>query len=167
MELLPGAAEAVRTINESGRLAVLITNQPVIARGECTEAQLKLIHNKLEWQLGESHAYLDAIYFCPHHPDAGFPGERADLKIACNCRKPEIGLLQQATQDLNIAIGGSWMIGDRASDIQAAAKFGIRSALVRTGPLSGSAVQSCQPDGVFDTVLEATNFILSEQLVRA
>jgi D,D-heptose 1,7-bisphosphate phosphatase len=167
MELLPGAAEAVRTINESGRLAVLITNQPVIARGECTEAQLKLIHNRLEWQLGENHAYLDGIYFCPHHPEAGFPGERTDLKIACNCRKPEIGLFQQATQDLNIAVSGSWMIGDRASDVHAAAKFGIRSALVRTGPLSGSAVQSCQPDAVFDTVLQAANFILSEQLVRA
>ncbi|MDQ2774107.1 MAG: HAD-IIIA family hydrolase [Acidobacteriota bacterium] len=167
MDLLPGAAEAVRTINEASRLAVLITNQPGIARGECTEAQLKIIHNKLEWQLGESQAYLDGIYFCPHHPDAGFPGERADLKIACNCRKPEIGLLRQAARDLNADVSRSWMIGDRASDIHAAAKFGIRSALVRTGPLGGSAAQSCQPDGVFDTVLEATNFILSEQLVRA
>jgi D,D-heptose 1,7-bisphosphate phosphatase len=130
LELMPGAAEAVRAINRSGRLAVVITNQPVVARGECSEAGLRQIHNRLEWLLGESHAYLDAIYFCPHHPDAGFPGERADLKIPCECRKPATGLLETATRDLNIDVGRSWMIGDREGDMQAAKSFGIRSVLV-------------------------------------
>ncbi len=130
LELLPGAAEAVRAINRSGRLAVLITNQPVIARGECTEAGLRQIHNRLEWLLGEGHAYLDAIYYCPHHPAKGYPGERSDLKIVCTCRKPATGLLEAATRDLNIDVNRSWMVGDNAIDIQAAQNFGIRSVLV-------------------------------------
>jgi D,D-heptose 1,7-bisphosphate phosphatase len=130
LELLPGAAEAVRAINRSGRLAVVITNQPVIARGECSEAGLRRIHNRLEWLLGESHAYLDAIYYCPHHPDSGYPGERADLKISCECRKPATGLLEAATRDLNIDVTRSWMIGDRAGDMQAARNFGIPAVLV-------------------------------------
>ena len=88
LRLLPGAAEAIKAVNDSGRLAVLVTNQPVVARGECTEEVLRQIHNRLEWMLGESHAYLDAIYYCPHHPDSGFAGERKDLKVACTCRKP-------------------------------------------------------------------------------
>jgi D,D-heptose 1,7-bisphosphate phosphatase len=130
LELLPGAAEAVRAINRAGRLAVLITNQPVIARGECTEAGLRQIHNRLEWLLGESHAYLDAIYYCPHHPDSGYPGERPDLKTVCTCRKPATGLLETATRDLNIDVGRSWMVGDSTADMQAAQNFGIRSVLV-------------------------------------
>jgi D,D-heptose 1,7-bisphosphate phosphatase len=130
LELMPGAAEGVRAINRSGRLAVVITNQPVVARGECSETGLRQIHNRLEWLLGESHAYLDAIYYCPHHPDSGFPGERADLKIACECRKPATGLLEAATRDLNIDVRRSWMIGDREGDMQAAKNFGIRSVLV-------------------------------------
>jgi D,D-heptose 1,7-bisphosphate phosphatase len=130
LELLPGAAEAVRAINRSGRLAVVITNQPVVARGECSEAGLRRIHNRLEWLLGESHAYLDAIYYCPHHPDTGYPGERADLKIACTCRKPATGLLETAARELNIDVSRSWMIGDSTRDMQAAKKFGIRSVQV-------------------------------------
>jgi len=163
IELLPGAADAVRTINESGCLAVIVTNQPVIARGECTEAELKAIHNRLEWLLGLNHAYVDALYYCPHHPDAGFPGERPELKFACMCRKPEAGLLERAARDLNIDVGHSWIVGDRPSDIQAAVKFGIRSALVRSGPLGDSSGSAGAPDGVFDTVLDAVHFILADK----
>ena len=131
IKLLPGAAEAVNAVNDSGRLAVVVTNQPVVARGECTEERLQQVHNRLEWLLGEAHAYVDAIYYCPHHPDSGFAGERRDLKIACACRKPASGLLQKAEEDLNIEIGASWMIGDSDRDISAAAAFGIPAALVR------------------------------------
>ena len=92
LELIPGAAKAVKRINEAGFLAILITNQPVIARGECTEETLKEIHNKLETLLGAQGAYLDAICYCPHHPDAGYPGEIPALKIECDCRKPAPGL---------------------------------------------------------------------------
>ncbi|MGI8958157.1 MAG: HAD-IIIA family hydrolase, partial [Bryobacteraceae bacterium] len=162
LQLILGAAAAVRAINESGRLAVVVSNQPVIARGECTETELRNIHNKLEWLLGESHAFLNGIYYCPHHPDAGFPGERTELKIACSCRKPATGLLDLASRELNIDVGRSWMIGDSVRDIETAANFGIRSALVRSGSSISEARATCKPDFEFDTLLDATDFILNE-----
>ncbi len=124
LELIPGAAQAVKRINESGFLAILITNQPVIARGECTEETLKEIHNKLETLLGEEGAYLDAIYYCPHHPDGGYPGEIPELKIVCDCRKPAPGLILRAVNDFNINLSASYMVGDSWRDIHAAANAG-------------------------------------------
>lgn len=119
LELLPGVAEAVCKINASGYLAILITNQPVIARGEVTEAELRNIHNKLETLLGQEGAYLDAIYYCPHHPHKGYKGEIPELKIECNCRKPKPGLLLRAAQDYNIDLQKSYMVGDSDSDVRA------------------------------------------------
>jgi histidinol-phosphate phosphatase family protein len=161
LRLVPQAGEAVRAINESGRLAVVVSNQPVIARGECTETELRKIHNKLEWLLGECHAFVNGIYYCPHHPDKGFAGERPELKFVCYCRKPATGLLEQATRELNIDVSQSWMIGDSARDVEAAANFGLRSALVRTGPSRGPRPGNSKPDFEFDTVLDATEFILN------
>ena len=129
MELLPGAAEAVRKINESGYLAVIVTNQPQIARGELDFAGLREIHNKLETLLGQEGAYLDALYFCPHHPDAGFPGERAAYKRACSCRKPETGLLMQAAQDFHIDLSASYMIGDSWRDKEVGERAGCRGSI--------------------------------------
>ena len=166
LALLPGTAAAVRAINQSGRLAVLITNQPVIARGDCSPEELRRIHDKLEWLLGESHAFLDALYHCPHHPDRGFPGERPEFKFACSCRKPAPGLLAQAAEDLNIDKSQSWMVGDRASDVQAAANFGIRSALVRTGH-GRNVAPNCRPDLVSETLSEAVQAILAESPVSS
>ena len=160
LSLLPTAGEAVRRINEAGYLAVVITNQPVIARGECTEEGLKLIHNKLDWLLGEYNAYLDGLYYCPHHPDKGFAGERPELKFVCECRKPASGLLEQADRDMNIDRSRSWMIGDRDADVQAATAFGIRSVLVRTGRMGP---QDCQPEATVETVLDAVRLILGRQ----
>jgi histidinol-phosphate phosphatase family protein len=162
LELIPGAAAAVRAINESGWLAIVVSNQPVIARGECTETELRAIHNKLEWLLGACHAFVNGIYYCPHHPDQGFPGERSELKLACSCRKPATGLLDLASQELNIDIGRSWLIGDSVRDIQTARNFGIRSALVRTGPSRTGNLGNSKPDFECDTVLEATQFILNK-----
>jgi D,D-heptose 1,7-bisphosphate phosphatase len=101
MELISGAAKAIRKINQSGYLAIVITNQPVIARNLCDFDTLRHIHNKMETLLGEEHAYLDAIYFCPHHPDKGYAGERIEYKTDCDCRKPKPGLLQQAAKEWN------------------------------------------------------------------
>ena len=126
MELLPGAADLIRRINASGYLAIVVTNQPVIARGEVTVEQLDEIHNKLETLLGEEGAYLDAIYYCPHHPDKGFPGEIPELKIVCDCRKPKPGLLMQAAKDYNIDLRQSWMIGDDERDIKAGKRAGCQ-----------------------------------------
>lgn len=129
-ELLPGAAEAIRTINESGYLVIVITNQPVIARGEVSFEQLQEIHNKMETLLGQEGAYLDGIYFCPHHPDKGFEGEVPELKIDCECRKPKPGLLYKAAVDFNIDLEQSWMVGDGKNDILAGKNAGCQTALI-------------------------------------
>lgn len=119
LELVEGAAEAIRYINHKGYLAVVVTNQPVIARNLCSIEELEYIHAKLETMLGREHAYLNAIYYCPHHPDAGYPEERKEYKVKCGCRKPAPGMLLQAAEDWNIDMANSYMIGDRESDVQA------------------------------------------------
>ena len=129
-ELLSGVSEAIRKINQSGYLAVVVTNQPVIARGEVTYTELQEIHNKMETILGKDGAYLDGIYFCPHHPDKGFKGEVKELKINCNCRKPNPGLLLQAASDFNINLEQSWMIGDGKNDFQAGKNAGCKTVLI-------------------------------------
>lgn len=128
--LMDGVAEAIQKINESGYLAIVVTNQPVIARGEVSFTGLKEIHNKMETLLGQKGAYIDAIYFCPHHPDKGFEGERVEYKISCDCRKPKPGMLYKAAEDFNIDLTSSWMIGDGKNDIEAGKKAGCRSVLI-------------------------------------
>lgn len=128
--MIDGAAEAVRCINRSGYLAIVVTNQPVIARGDVTWEELELIHRKMEMRLGEKSAYIDDIFVCPHHPDGGFPGEVAAYKTVCNCRKPKPGLLLQAAEKYNIDLNESWMIGDHPKDIQAGQAAGCRTAIV-------------------------------------
>jgi len=129
-ELIPGVAEAVRMINESGYLAIVVTNQPVIARGEVTVPELLEIHNKMETLLGAEGAYLDAIYYCPHHPHRGYPGEIEALKIDCECRKPKPGMLIKAAEDFNISLEDSWMIGDGENDVKAGKAAGCRTGLI-------------------------------------
>ena len=129
-ELLPGVAEAIKKINASGYLAIVATNQPVIARGEVTFEELDEIHNKMETLLGQEGAYLDGIYFCPHHPDKGFEGEVPELKIDCDCRKPKPGMLLKEAEDFNIDLSSSWMIGDGKHDIGAGKNAGCHTALI-------------------------------------
>lgn len=129
-KLLEGAAEAIRRINDSGYLAIVVTNQPVIARGEVTCNELCMIHNKMETLLGESGAYIDAVYYCPHHPDKGFDGEVEELKMDCECRKPKPGMLLKAAKDFNIDLSASWMVGDSWNDVQAGINAGCRTALI-------------------------------------
>lgn len=129
-ELLPGVPEAIRKINESGYLTIVVTNQPVIARGDLTFCELREIHNKMETLLGKEGAYLDAIYFCPHHPDKGFEGEISGLKIECECRKPKPGMLLKAAKDYHIDLTRSWMIGDSERDILAGRAAGCRECIL-------------------------------------
>ena len=129
-ELEEGAAEAIKKINNSGYLAIVITNQPVIARGEVTLEELDEIHNKMERLLGEQGAYLDAIYYCPHHPDKGFVGERIEYKIICDCRKPKPGMILNASKDYNIDLEQSYMIGDHKNDILCGKNAGCKTALI-------------------------------------
>lgn len=115
-ELLPGVADAIKRINDSEYMTIVVTNQPVIARGEVTYEELDEIHNKMETLLGLEGAYIDSLYYCPHHPDKGFEGEIKELKIECECRKPKPGMLLQASKDFNIDLEESYMIGDTESD---------------------------------------------------
>lgn len=153
-ELLDGVTEAIRLINESGYLAIVITNQPVIARGEVTYDELDVIHNKMETLLGAEGTYLDAIYYCPHHPHKGYEGEVAELKIDCVCRKPKPGLLFQAATDFNIDLSQSWMIGDGENDILAGVQAGCKTGLIRRDEI----VCSCDVQG--DSLLEVVRNIL-------
>jgi len=132
-QLIDGAAEAVRRINQSGYLAIVVTNQPVIARGDVTWDELNLIHCKMETLLGEEGAYIDDIFVCPHHPEKGFPNEVPAYKYDCDCRKPKPGLLMQAAEKYNIDLTESWMIGDRPQDAQAGQVAGCRTAVISEG----------------------------------
>lgn len=132
-KLLDGVAEAIGKINRSGYLAIVVTNQPVIARGEVTWDELQKIHNKMETLLGLEGAYLDGIYFCPHHQHKGYAGEVSELKIDCNCRKPKPGMLLEAKEDFNIELSESWMIGDGENDIKAGQAAGCKTALIGEG----------------------------------
>ena len=131
-ELEEGAAQAVKLINGSGSLAIVATNQPVIARGEVTFGELSEIHNKMETLLGREGAYLDGIYFCPHHPHKGYEGEIPELKFDCDCRKPKAGMLLQAAKDFNIDLSESWMVGDSENDVKCGRNAGCRTALIGT-----------------------------------
>lgn len=131
MRLLEGSAEAIQVINKSGYLAIVVTNQPVIARGDVTIEELDEIHAKMETLLGERGAYIDAIYYCPHHPDKGFTGEVPELKIECECRKPKPGMLLQAARDFNIDLESSWMVGDSERDVLAGKQAGCRTILLQ------------------------------------
>ena len=127
-ELIEGVAEAIKLINQSGYLAIVVTNQPVIARGEVSWEELNEIHKKMATLLGKEGAYVDGIYICPHHPDKGFEGERPEYKIDCDCRKPKPGLLLQAAKDFNIDLSESYMIGDSHSDVEAGENAGVKKS---------------------------------------
>lgn len=130
IELEEGAVEAIRDINRSGFLAVVITNQPVVARGECTVFELDTVHNYLGALLGAGGAYLDGVFYCPHHPDKGYDGEEASLKFNCECRKPKPGLLYQAAEYYNIDLANSYMVGDSISDIVAGHNAGCMTGYI-------------------------------------
>jgi histidinol-phosphate phosphatase family protein len=160
LELIPGAARALRRINDAGLRSAVISNQPVLARGECSFEDMQLIHNKLETLLAEEGAFLDRIYFCPHHPDSGFPGERPELKIACDCRKPATGMLRQAAADLNLDVRRSWFVGDSSADVKAASAFGLKSILVGTGEGGRDGKYPATPDFTAPDIAAAVTLIL-------
>lgn len=129
-ELIDGAADAIRKINESGYLAIVITNQPVIARGEVSFEELEEIHNKMETLLGKEGAYLDAIYYCPHHPHKGYEGKRPELKIESDRRKPKLGMLFKAVEDFGIDLSQSRMVSDGENVVKAGINAGCKAVLL-------------------------------------
>lgn len=151
-ELIDGVADAIRKINASGYLAVVVTNQPVIARGEVTVPQLQEIHNRMETLLGLEGAYLDAVYYCPHHPHKGYEGEIPELKIDCDCRKPKPGMLLKAAEDFNIDLSQSYMIGDGENDINAGLAAGCKPILL-------SEYKNVDNIGQVDTLMSVVEFV--------
>lgn len=151
-ELIDGVSEAIRWINDSGYLCIVVTNQPVIARGETTFEELETIHNKMETLLGNKGAYIDALYYCPHHTDKGFEGEIPELKCDCDCRKPKPGMLLKAAIDFNIDLKSSWMVGDEWRDIQAGINAGCHTALIADGNHTSS--DEIQPTTYVKNLLE-------------
>ena len=158
LEVFPGAGAAVKRLNDAGYLAILATNQPVIARGDCTFEGLGAIHNKLETELGREGGYLDAIYFCPHHPDRGFPGEVEELKCDCGCRKPKTGMVDAACERFTIDRARSYFVGDADSDVQTGINAGLKTVLVSSDrPATGNP----PADWKANDLAEAVDIILS------
>ncbi len=167
MELIPGAAEAIGRLNQSGFLVIVVTNQSVVARGLCTLDGLRLIHNKMESLLGRERAWIDALYFCPHHSDKGFAGEIPELKINCACRKPKTGMFERAVQDWNISLPGSYGIGDSRRDVIAARRMGICAIGVKTGHGCRDCDELEPPDRLVEDLGEAVDIILSSKKIVA
>lgn len=161
-ELLPYVAEAVKKINESSYLAIVVTNQPVIARGECTYEDLNCIHRKLDTELGKSGAYINDLFFCPHHPDKGFEGEIPYLKINCECRKPKIGMIKKAVEKYNIDLAESWFVGDTTMDVQTGINAGMRTILVKTGEAGKDGKYHVTADFEVDNLLQAVDLIIAQ-----
>lgn len=149
--------EAVKKINQTEYKAIVITNQSAIARNISTFEELANIHKKMETVMGNAGAKIDELYFCPHHPDKGFPEEREEYKIECECRKPKPGMLLQAASEFNIDLKQSIMIGDTERDVMAGKNAGCYTAGVMTGyGMKGSKVV---PDYFFANLLDATSFL--------
>lgn len=130
LKLLPSVGVSLAQIRQMGYLIVLVSNQPVVARGEVSWAGLDRIHARLDWLLAKDNAYLDYKFICPHHPDKGFKGENLELKVDCECRKPKDGLLQQAAKKINLILEKSWMVGDTLADVRAGNSFGVKTCLI-------------------------------------
>ncbi len=162
LELLPGAASGIRELNRHEFRTVLITNQPVVAKGLCTEVDVEICHRKLQTLLGREHAFLDRIYYCPHLPEKGFPGGRLELKIDCDCRKPKVGMVLEAARDLNLALSECWLIGDTTTDVETARRAGLKSVLVHTGSAGADGKHPVRPLFEAKNVLEAVGLLLAQ-----
>jgi D,D-heptose 1,7-bisphosphate phosphatase len=144
-------------LNKLGYLVVVVTNQSVIARGLCSIEELGNIHKKMETQLGEQGAFVEAIYFCPHHPNGGFEGEVPEYKIPCECRKPSPGMLLAAKERFNIDLAQSFLVGDSPRDIEAGQNAGVTTIRVKTG--HGLKPHTAVPDHYVASLVEAVSLI--------
>lgn len=162
MRLIPRAAEAVRRINARGFKTIVVTNQSGVARGYFTEERLQTLHEELIRQLKEEGAHLDAIYYCPHHPE----GETSPYRMICDCRKPATGLLRKAAEELDVDLNASFLIGDHYSDVECAHRAGARGILLLTGHGQAAWSQRDQwqvaPDWVAEDLFAAVQWVLEQ-----
>ncbi len=162
------AAAAIKLLNETGWLAIVTTNQAGVARGYFSEEMIATVHGGMTAGLEREGARLDAIYYCAHHPTMGEPPYRFD----CDCRKPKPGLISRATQDFEIDLAASWMIGDRYSDVQMARNAGVKSAFVLSGYGRGEwehqrSTWTLKPDLVAENLLLAVETIVGANVDAA
>ena len=162
VELFKFSSESIKKINDSGYICIIITNQPVIARGDITDKELKQIHNYIESKLGEDGAYVDDIFYCPHHPDSGYDGEIPHLKIKCECRKPGIKLIEDSIIKYNISREGSWFIGDQTSDILAGVRSKLSTILLKTGHAGSDQKYTVEPTHTVDNLQSAIDVIINK-----
>lgn len=162
-ELIDGAARAIRRLNAAAYLAIVVTNQPVVARGMCSTEDVKEIHRKMQVKLGEEGAYLDDIVFCPHHPDKGYPEENPLYKVVCDCRKPAVGMINSMAEKYNIDLTESYVVGDSTVDIQTGINAGLKTVLVKTGQAGEDKKYEAEPDYTADNIERAVDYILENQ----
>lgn len=150
--LIPGSAGAVRRLNEAGVTVVVVSNQSGVGRGYYTDTDVEAVNRRLVLLLGEAGASVDALYWCSHHPDQG-----------CECRKPGTGLVARAVDELQIDAAGSYVVGDKVSDLELAANIGARGVLVLTGKGAAEAEKLSSPAAfVARDLKEAVDWILDE-----
>jgi D-glycero-D-manno-heptose 1,7-bisphosphate phosphatase len=157
--LFPGVSQALKRINQSGFLAVVVSNQPGPAKRKFSYETLREITNKMMDLLATDGAYLDAVYYCLHHPLASV----SKYRRSCNCRKPKPGLLLQAAKNLDIDFHQSIMVGDSLTDIKAGKKVECKTILIGNGDRKTAVKQlDCQPDWIAGSLLEAVDFIFKQ-----
>jgi len=157
--LYPEAARAIRTVNESGMKAVVVTNQSGVARGYFDEAFVLTVHRRMAELLLADGARIDGFYYCPHHPDEGLGEYRKD----CFCRKPKPGMLFAAARDMSIDLKRSYMVGDMMKDVEAAENAGARGILVKTGYGGGRVSSTAKPVYVASDILDAVMWIMGNE----
>jgi D-glycero-D-manno-heptose 1,7-bisphosphate phosphatase len=165
--LLPRTAEAIRLINASGLKAVVVTNQSGVARGMFPESLVGEVHLKMEGLLRAGRAYIDGIYYCPHHPDFGPP----EYRKPCSCRKPATGLIERACNELNIDPTRSYMVGDRIMDVEFGHKIGAKGILVLTGYGKGELMYCNgqwrrEPDLIAKDLYDAVRWIIAQEISK-
>lgn len=158
--ILEKAAEAIRLINHHGYLAIVVTNQPVVARNLCSFEEMWEINHRMEELLAQQGAYLDDIFACPHHPDGGFPEENKEYKIKCECRKPGIGMIKEATKKYNIDLEKSYLIGDTTTDIMTGKNAGLMTVLVKTGLAGKDRIFDVDPEFLAEDFKGAVDLIM-------
>jgi heptosyltransferase-2 len=161
LKLLSGVGPALARLKGAGARLVVVTNQSGVGRGIFSLKDLEAIHARLQGLLEQEDAALDAIYFCPHHPDAG-----------CRCRKPEVGMVERAVSELHLDLRRSYLIGDHARDIQLAHRVGAKAILLTTVPVDAQALdmlkaEQAMPDAVAKSMADAVDWILADAAKRA
>ncbi len=166
--LLPGVGTAIRMLNQKGLPAIVVTNQSGLARGYFPASLLAEVHEKMHAQLAAEQAHVDGVYVCPHHPEA----KEEQYRLACHCRKPRPGLLEQAALERGLDLQRSYVVGDRWSDLRCGAAVGATTILVLTGYGRGDAqyigpTQTVQPDFIAENLTQAVAWIIEREKSKA